>query len=620
MSLRIKNLSSPKARGMADDIQTDKLSLKHHIKQGIKQLYQTQQLCDVTLVAEGRLFPCHRSILASVSFYFRRMFASSFKESQEPEIELKELSHSSLQTLLDYIYTGELVVTAGQAEELFTAASRLQVLPALQIISRFLKESLSMENCLEFYTLAYSHNHRPLLRPTLAYVACHFEGLSESPAFLLLDFSTLVSLISSDHLAVESELVVYRAVARWVQHLPGERLLKLAELMSHVRLPLITPEELAEIQVDLSEFGLPVLWRHEDLSEEERLKASGGLRQGMYHQGVACIGLPKWSEMSLGNEELDSHVHFFDLSTEQWEQLPDLESLTYPGCASWGHKLYVAGGRYLDNTCSDNLFVYDALWDCWSQLPSMSTARTWHAFHLCRNQLYAAAGWDNMGPLVSAERFDLEREEWVPVSDLPFSLAYFASTAFRRKLYLIGGETTTDDADVPNPFHGFLVYDPASEAWNQVFAAFEFYEASAVASDNCIFVVGGLSVDVTDGHRRFTGRCVCLLEDGTLNQDVCIPKLPISISFPGVARWHNRIYVFGGNYNDSCSCAIHYWEPGLQSWIQCEASLPDPNYGAFGFGCAELKMPRKKFLSLFQRPSVTFVSVGSAQPDPMLLA
>lgn len=470
-----------------------------------------------------------------------------------------------------------------------------------------------MENCLEFYTLAYSHNHRPLLRPTSSYVAFHFERLSESPPFLLLDFSTLVSLISSGNLEVESELTVYRAVRRWVRYQPGERLPKLAELMAHIRLPLMTPEEMAEVQGDMEGFCQPVLLQWEELSEEERLKASGGLRQGMYHRGVVFIGLPKWSEMSPENEELDSHVHFFDLSTEQWEQLPDLKSLTFPGCASVGHKLYVAGGRYLDNSCSDNLFVYDALWVRWSQLPSMSTARAWHAFHFCSNKLYAAAGWDNTGPLTSAECFDLEREEWAPISNLPFSLAFFASTTFRHKLYLIGGEMNLGGPDMPNPFRGFLVYDRISEAWNQVPTGFEFFEASAIALDNCIFVVGGLYEDMAYGGRRFTGRCTCLLEDGTVNQDVGIPPLPISISYPGVTCWQKRIYVFGGNCNDCCSNAIHYWEPGLLSWTQCGAMLPDPNYGAFGFGCAELKVPRQKMVSLFQTRSATSVSIGSTQ-------
>nr|XP_056720959.1 kelch-like protein 2 [Euleptes europaea] len=599
----------------ANSIQTDTLSLKNHIIQGIKQLYENQQLCDVTLVAEGRKFPCHRAILASASLYFRRMFASSFKESWEQEIVLRELSPFSLQTLLDYVYAGELVLSAGQAEELFTAASRLQLMPALRIISRFLKECISMENCLRFYTLAYSHNHRPLLRPTFSYVAFHFQPLSESLAFLLLDLNTLVSLISSESLAVESELTVYRAMRRWVRHNPGERLPKLAELMAHVRLPLMTPEDLAEVQGDMEGSGQPVLLQWGELNEEERLKASGGLRQGMYHEGVVCIGLPKWSEMSPENVELDSHVHFFDLSTEQWEQLPDLKSLTFPGCASRGHKLYVAGGWYLDNSCSDNLFVYDALWGRWAQLPSMSTARAGHAFHLCNNKLYAVAGWDNTGTLASAECFDLEREEWVPIADLPFSLASFASTMLKSKLYLIGGETNMGGPDMPIPFRGFLVYNLVSEAWSQILMAFEFYEASAIALDNCIFVVGGLYEDSAHGGRRFTGRCACLLEDGTMNRDVCIPPLPIAISYPGVARWRKRVYVFGGDCNGCCSSGIHYWEPGLQSWTQCGTCLPDPNYGAFGFGCVELKVPRKKILSVFQTRSATPLSQPVAHSE-----
>ncbi|XP_048374562.1 kelch-like protein 12 [Sphaerodactylus townsendi] len=523
-------------------------------------------------------------ILASASHYFQRMFTSSFKESWEQEIVLRGLSPFCLQTLLDFIYTGKLVFTAEQAEELFTAAGRLQLMPALQIISRFLKESISMENCLELYTLAYSHNHRPPPSGPKA-------------------FARLSAFRVCESLTVESELTVYRAVRRWVRHDPGERLLKLTELMAHIRLPLMTPEELAEVQGDMEGFCQPVQLPGEELSEEERLKASGGLRQGMYHEGVVCIGLPRWREMNSEHVELDSHVHFFDLSSEQWEQLPELKSLTFPGCASRGHKLYVAGGWYLDNSCSDNLFVYDALWGRWSQLSSMSMARAGHAFHYCNNKLYAAGGWDNTGSLTSAECFDLEREEWVPISSLPFSLASFASTLLKRKLYLIGGEMNLGGPDMPVPFQGFLVYDLASKAWNQILRTFEFYEASAVALDNWIFIVGGLSEDNAHGGRQFTGSCTCLLEDGTTNQDVHVPPLPISISYPGVARWRKRIYVFGSNCNDCCSSGIHYWEPGFLRWTQCGASLPDPNYGAFGFGCTELKVPRKKILSLFQARS-----------------
>lgn len=77
-----------------------------------------------------------RALLASFSPYFQRMFTSPFKESWEREIVLRDLSATCLQSLLDYAYTGILPFTAEDAEVLFTVASRLQIGPALEIISR----------------------------------------------------------------------------------------------------------------------------------------------------------------------------------------------------------------------------------------------------------------------------------------------------------------------------------------------------------------------------------------------------------------------------------------------------------------------------------------------------
>ncbi|KAF7237011.1 Kelch-like protein 5 [Varanus komodoensis] len=549
------------------------------------------------LLSSPELCQAGWTLLASISLYFQRMFVSTFRESWEGEIVLLDLSPASLQSLLDYVYTGELQLQAEEAEELFATASRLQIASALEKLTRFFLERMSVDNCLDLYTLAYSHNHQPLLRPATRYISSHFEHLSELPAFLLLEYSSLLSLIALESLAVPSELVVYRAVRHWVDHNPAERLPKLRKLMDHVRLPLLAPEELAEVRAETEEFYELVRLPWEELNLEERLWSSRGLRQGMYREGVACVGLPKWSEVSLGEDELDSRVHFFDCCTEEWEQLPDLKALTSPSCATLGHKLYVSGGQHLDGSYSDNLLVYDTLGGFWSQLPPMSTPRAWHAFLLCKKKLYVAGGWDATGALVGAESYDLEREEWAAIPSLPFALTYFTSAALRGKLYLIGGEKGV--SDLPVPHQGVLVYDVVSEVWSQVPAALEFCEASAATLGNCIFAVGGLTWDCARGTRQFTQRCICLLGDGKLDQSNPIPPLPIAISYPGVARCGKRIYIFGGDSMDRYSSAIHYWEPGQPSWTQCSTSLPDPNYGAFGFGCVPLKVPRKNILAIF---------------------
>ncbi|XP_008120886.2 kelch-like protein 20 [Anolis carolinensis] len=597
-----KAAECPQNTGMGSgSIQTSPPSLKQYIKQGIKRLYQQQELCDVTLVAEGKRFPCHRTLLASVSLYFQRMFSSTFRESRESEIVLMDLPATSLQTLLVYVYTGALPFQEKEAEVLFTAASRLQIASALEIITRFFKGKISVWNCLELYVLAHSHNYRPLLRPASHHVAIHFEQLLEFPAFQALDFSILMSIVVLDNLAVESEIIVYRAVRRWVMHRPAERLPKLPFLMDQVRLALLSPKELVEVRAEMEESYESVCLPWEELSVEERLWASRGLRRGMYHDGVVCVGLPKWSAVNVGDEELDSHVHFFDPSIESWEQLPDLKTLTSPSCVSIGHKLYITGGQRLDGSYSDALQVYDTIGSCWTQLPSMSAARAGHAFLVCRKKLYVASGWDITGSLVCAESYDLVGEEWAPIASLPFALTYFSSMALHGKLYLIGGEM--GESEVPVPHRGFLVYDVGSGQWTQVPVAFEFYEASVLALGHSILVIGGLVGDGSPEGRRFTPRCLCLGPDGAVRPEVCVPPLPIAISYPGVVRWRKRVYVFGGDSYDRYSSAIHYWEVGQESWTRCAADLPDPNYGAFGFGCIPLKVPRKNILSVFHRGS-----------------
>ena len=39
----------------------------------LRKLYQKEELCDYTIIADGQRFPCHRCVLASVSDYFAAM-------------------------------------------------------------------------------------------------------------------------------------------------------------------------------------------------------------------------------------------------------------------------------------------------------------------------------------------------------------------------------------------------------------------------------------------------------------------------------------------------------------------------------------------------------------------
>ncbi|EMP27234.1 Kelch repeat and BTB domain-containing protein 5 [Chelonia mydas] len=119
-------------------------------------------------------------------------------ESRGGEVQLQDVSPSVLQSILRYLYTEELVLTAEQAQELFVTASRLQIPPLLETVGRFLAETISLETCLRLYALAHAHRHPALLRAAGRYVSLHFRSLCEHDAFLRLDPGTLIGIIASD--------------------------------------------------------------------------------------------------------------------------------------------------------------------------------------------------------------------------------------------------------------------------------------------------------------------------------------------------------------------------------------------------------------------------------------
>lgn len=82
------------------------------------------------------LLPLFRVLLAAVSPYFRAMFTSPLVESRLTEIRLEEVTPSVMETVIQFVYTGEAGLCLDTAEDLFVAANRLQVMPLQDLCSR----------------------------------------------------------------------------------------------------------------------------------------------------------------------------------------------------------------------------------------------------------------------------------------------------------------------------------------------------------------------------------------------------------------------------------------------------------------------------------------------------
>ena len=127
------------------------------------QLHISQQsgnFCDVNIKVHGHTVPAHRVVLAASSQYFRSMFEGGFKESKETVIDLSQsvASVDTLNTVLKFMYTGDLELTLDTLDDILGASSLFMLEHVIGFCLDFMLTHLHPSNCLHMWELAEIFN------------------------------------------------------------------------------------------------------------------------------------------------------------------------------------------------------------------------------------------------------------------------------------------------------------------------------------------------------------------------------------------------------------------------------------------------------------------------------
>lgn len=96
---------------------------KSNICTGFSSLQQNGEFVDMTLAADGHFVKVHQVIIALSSPYLKTLMSSA--PCQHPVIFLNNVSHKTLSQLLEYMYTGEVLVPADSLTDFAEAARSL---------------------------------------------------------------------------------------------------------------------------------------------------------------------------------------------------------------------------------------------------------------------------------------------------------------------------------------------------------------------------------------------------------------------------------------------------------------------------------------------------------------
>lgn len=534
----------------------------------MEDYYARGQLCDVTLVAGNRRIKAHRLVLSAASDYFAAMFTSPVLEATQEEVALRDMDSDALLTLVNYCYTGSLELHEDTVEVVLSTAHHLLLTEVVEVCCDFLTKQLHPANCLGIQLFADTQGCSDLHRLASKYTAEHFQEVMHHQEFVQLPAEEAAQLLASDDLNVPSEELIFQALVVWLKHDLEERSKNMAQLLSLVKLPLLSPQFLTDhIETnslfkedrECQELILEALKYHllperRSALQSPRTKPRKSTVGDLYVVGGMDSNKGGWRGSSTGIEK-------YDLRTNSWTSIGTMTGRRLQfGVAVLDRKLHVVGGRDGLKTLN-TVEAYDPATNTWTQLPPMSTHRHGLGVGVLEGPLYAVGGHDGWSYLNTVERWDPQARQWSYVAPMSTSRSTVGVAVLNHRLYAVGGR------DGSSCLRTVECYDPHTNKWTPCAPMARRRGGVAVGVVNgFLYAVGGHDAPASNPcASRFD--CVERYDPATdtWTQVAC---LSVGCDSAGVSLLGDRLFCVGGYDGQTYLNLVHAYDPQTNEWTQ----------------------------------------------------
>nr|XP_025949392.1 kelch-like protein 5 [Dromaius novaehollandiae] len=388
----------------------------NHAEQTFKKMenyLRHKQLCDVVLVAGDRRIPAHRLVLSSVSDYFAAMFTNDVREARQEEIKMEGVEPNALWALVQYAYTGRLELKEDNIECLLSTACLLQLSQVVEACCKFLMKQLHPSNCLGIRSFADAQGCTDLHKVAHNYTMENFMEVIRNQEFLLLPATEIAKLLASDDMNIPNEETILNALLTWVRHDLEQRRKDLSKLLAYIRLPLLAPQFLADMEnnalfrddIECQKLIMEAMKYHL-LPERRPMLQSPRTKPRKSTVGVLfAVG-------GMDATKGATSIEKYELRTNMWTPVANMNGRRLQfGVAVLDDKLYVVGGRDGLKTLN-TVECYNPRTKTWSVMPPMSTHRHGLGVAVLEGPMYAVGGHDGWSYLNTVERWDPQARQW----------------------------------------------------------------------------------------------------------------------------------------------------------------------------------------------------------------
>jgi kelch-like protein 17 (actinfilin) len=102
-----------------------------------------------------------------------------------------------------------------------------------------ISQSINQTNAFYLYNAAHQRNLELVKQFVMKYITENFKSITSRSEFEMMPFDILVLLLQSDDLGIDSEIDIFVAIVRWVDHNRKERIRLAPSLLKCVRYQLI---------------------------------------------------------------------------------------------------------------------------------------------------------------------------------------------------------------------------------------------------------------------------------------------------------------------------------------------------------------------------------------------
>lgn len=557
-----------------------------HPKEMLKELNQqrrAKEFTDLKIIVEGKEFEVHQNVLASCSLYFKDLVKRSSGEARNGEmleLNMSNISADVLEQLLEFVYTGSLVIDSANAKTLLEAANKFQFNTFCKVCVSFLEKQLTAANCLGVLAMAEAMSCTELHNMAKAFALQNFPEVAGQEEILSVSKEDLVAYLSNDSLTTKAEELVYETVIKWIKQDAPARVQHLSDLLAAVRLPFIHPSYLLNV-VDNEELIKSSEACRDLVNEAKRYHMLPHARQEMQtprtrprlSAGVAEVIVLVGGRQAIGmNQRSLTAVTCFNPQNSKWYPLASLPfyDREFFSVISAGDNIYLSGGTESGVMVAD-VWCYMSLLDNWNLVSRMTVARCRHNSLVYDGKLYTIGGLGVSGNLDHVERYDTITNQWETVSPLPKPVHSAAATVCGGKVFVFGGVNEAGRSA------GVLQsYVPQSNSWSFIESPMiDNKYAPAVSLNGFIFILGGAYARATTIYDPDKGN----IKAG--------PNMNHSRQFCSAVILDGKIYATGGIVSSEGPALgnMETFDPSTNTWTLVQ-SLPCP---LFRHGCVVIK-------------------------------